>query len=227
MSFTRAKGAGWLNGELLTQAEINQIDENQSKAVDGDAGGPYAPSADITFAGATSIQWGASRYPKLSSRTIKRVQPLIVVGPTTFLAAGDFSNGNLAHLPTQDYVDVSGSNVPRCTFSLSNLIDMATLTAVTIHVDPATEPATRSKITLLKHLASGTAVGAEKTDDYGGTYTDPHSYSITGLSEAIDQSSSEANYSLLLRGETGAGATAGLTIDAIVLTFTVTLATPG
>lgn len=50
MSFTRAKPAGWIAGDEITAAQINQIDINQSRAVDGFAGGSYAPTAALTWA---------------------------------------------------------------------------------------------------------------------------------------------------------------------------------
>jgi hypothetical protein len=51
MAFTRAKMAGWSLGEKLTSAQQNQIDTNQSRAIDGHAGGTYTPSAPIVIGG--------------------------------------------------------------------------------------------------------------------------------------------------------------------------------
>lgn len=52
MSFSRAKSAGWAFGELLTSTQMNTIDLNQSRALDGNAGGTYTPSAAVDIGNA-------------------------------------------------------------------------------------------------------------------------------------------------------------------------------
>lgn len=66
MSFSRVNVLGWAFGETLTSAQMNAIDINTSRAVDGFAGGTYNPSAglvwnenlqvDTTVAGGPAIQ---------------------------------------------------------------------------------------------------------------------------------------------------------------------------
>lgn len=51
MTFSRVKPLGWGNLDTLTSAEINQLDLNVSRAVDGTFGGEYLPSAPIVIAG--------------------------------------------------------------------------------------------------------------------------------------------------------------------------------
>ncbi len=52
MTFARAKPGGYTDDvDLLPADEIDTIDVNQSRAVDGNAGGTYAPSAKIEFNG--------------------------------------------------------------------------------------------------------------------------------------------------------------------------------
>jgi hypothetical protein len=51
MSFTRVKPASWIDGEVLTATQMNALDTNQSRAVDGNAGGTYTPSAAIIVNG--------------------------------------------------------------------------------------------------------------------------------------------------------------------------------
>jgi hypothetical protein len=51
MSFTRVKPAGWAFGEKLTSDQMNTLDLDHSRAVDGNAGGNYSPSADINISG--------------------------------------------------------------------------------------------------------------------------------------------------------------------------------
>lgn len=61
MTFSRAKPTGWSdNVDTITAAQINQVDLNQSRAIDGNAGGTYTPSAAITLAGNAGITIGAS-----------------------------------------------------------------------------------------------------------------------------------------------------------------------
>lgn len=52
MTFTRAKPGGWQAGERLTSGQANHIDEQLAKAIDGNAGGSYAPSSPILIGGA-------------------------------------------------------------------------------------------------------------------------------------------------------------------------------
>lgn len=51
MSFTRAKPPGWVQGDKLTPTQINHIDVNQSRAIDGTGGGLYTPVAPVRIDG--------------------------------------------------------------------------------------------------------------------------------------------------------------------------------
>ena len=52
MTFPRAKPAGWTDAvDNITGAELSQIDANLSAAIDGAAGGSYAPSSALQIAG--------------------------------------------------------------------------------------------------------------------------------------------------------------------------------
>lgn len=51
MTFSRANALGWGFGEKLTSAQINTIDLNQSRAVDGHAGGAYLLTGPLAFVG--------------------------------------------------------------------------------------------------------------------------------------------------------------------------------
>ena len=51
MSFPRVKSAGWAFGEILTSAQMNQLDIDHSNSVDGGAGGTSSPTAAIIFKG--------------------------------------------------------------------------------------------------------------------------------------------------------------------------------
>lgn len=61
MTFSRAKPTGWTdNVDTITAAQINQIDLNQSRAIDGNAGGTYTPSGALTLGGSAGVTIGAS-----------------------------------------------------------------------------------------------------------------------------------------------------------------------
>lgn len=48
MTFTRVKPAGWTDDiDTITAAELNALDINITRAIDGNAGGSYSPSANI------------------------------------------------------------------------------------------------------------------------------------------------------------------------------------
>ena len=50
--FVRQRAAGlWVNDSVITQAELEAIDENLSKAINGDDGGTWSPTAPIIIGG--------------------------------------------------------------------------------------------------------------------------------------------------------------------------------
>ena len=49
MTFSRVKPGGWALYEVLTSAQMNALDVNTSRALDGYAGGTWSPSAEITI----------------------------------------------------------------------------------------------------------------------------------------------------------------------------------
>ena len=55
MTFARANSLGWALFENLTSAQMNIIDINQSRALDGDAGGTYNLSAPLVLNGTVEI----------------------------------------------------------------------------------------------------------------------------------------------------------------------------
>lgn len=52
MTISLVKPAGWAFGEILTSAQVEQLDANAASAVDGVGGGTYAPSGIIIIGGA-------------------------------------------------------------------------------------------------------------------------------------------------------------------------------
>ena len=49
MTFSRANPLGWALYEVLTSAQMNALDINASRAIDGFAGGSYSPSDKLTW----------------------------------------------------------------------------------------------------------------------------------------------------------------------------------
>jgi hypothetical protein len=60
MSFTRANPSGWGTGGQVTSGQLNQIDINQANAIDGAAGGTYAPSGALVLGGSGVTLSGAN-----------------------------------------------------------------------------------------------------------------------------------------------------------------------
>ena len=56
MTFTRALPAGWADGvDAITAPQLNQLDVNISRALDGSAGGSYLPNVGITLDGSAGV----------------------------------------------------------------------------------------------------------------------------------------------------------------------------
>ena len=56
MTFTRALPAGWTDGvDAITAPQLNQIDVNISRALDGSAGGSYLPNGALTIDGSAGV----------------------------------------------------------------------------------------------------------------------------------------------------------------------------
>lgn len=82
MTFPRANPIGWALFEELTSAQMNTLDVNLSRAVDGYAGGTYAPSSPIVIQGD-----GMNIHP-------------CVVGDLTALNRAEFLFGFSSHGPS-------------------------------------------------------------------------------------------------------------------------------
>ena len=70
MSFTRANPGGWVTLNQVTPAQINQIDTNQSNAIDGAAGGVYAPTNPIELQNNLEITNGADLFIESACRLL-------------------------------------------------------------------------------------------------------------------------------------------------------------
>lgn len=83
MTFPRVKPGSWAFGEILTSAQMNTLDVDHSNALDGAAGGAYAPAAVISIAGKGLWVGGTvAQNAQLSTANAKWA------GPTLDLSSG-------------------------------------------------------------------------------------------------------------------------------------------
>jgi len=257
MSFTRANPLGWALYEALTSTQMNALDVDHANAIDGAAGGNYAPSSTIQFDG--DVEWAGVRLPKLVSRNYKRVQPLIFSwgsnlnlyaggGPGTINPwdCGDWdarhydSSGTSMIYWRSSYVDVTpaSDNPPNIWFECPNLIDKSTIIGMGCWISPlsgaslAEFPPSISLIRMNGTTGTGFAVAPGELEDSTspvGSYRVPHVFETSGtISEAIDQTTYyNRRYAFRVFGESGNGAQASLEIHGIFLEFAVTELTPG
>jgi hypothetical protein len=96
MTFTRANALGWALYEVLTSAQMNIVDLNQSRAIDGNAGGTYNPSAIITVNQEVVISAAAAAGANATALTLtgKGNEPGISsTGGATSASGGVFTGG--------------------------------------------------------------------------------------------------------------------------------------
>jgi hypothetical protein len=108
--FSRVKPAGWAFGEILASSHMNAIDTNQSNAVDGSAGGTYAPSTRIRFNGAgfacgtvseftgtnTTLGANVTQIGTLSSQALSVIATSQFWAPVTFLDPVSMASASLS-----------------------------------------------------------------------------------------------------------------------------------
>lgn len=114
MAFNRANPAGWVKGELLTSTQINQIDVNQSLAVDGTGGGIYTPAAPIAIGNAGVVVTGSG----LSAAPCTLLQ---MTGPTRY--AGP--QATVSQRVDRTTIDWNGGAQPTVNIDVSSDIYMA------------------------------------------------------------------------------------------------------
>lgn len=151
--------------------------------------------SDLTMSGTSKV--------KLESRSVTRRSRAAPFGAVNF----SINDG---------YVEQSSTSASQVSWEL-DVPDGATLTAVTIEVQPnihpSNRPGTMPKLRVLRTAANqitGQIVGSVATDLSGShtAYNGQHPITVTGLSELIDRS--QYNYWARLDGETGSDAMTGL-----------------
>jgi hypothetical protein len=217
--------------EMMTSAEANIIDANQSYAVDGHAGGSYNPSAPIIIAGgklqlepiAGDIEFDEP-FTEHAASSIVRVYPV-----HDFLIGTRFSVYTTAIALQQ--TDVASAGSASKVFNMRPAI--GTLTEFSVQLmgagGHAGLPGTMPSMTLVAEVpgVSSTTIIATTFD------TDPadpaayqvlHSITKIGLSVAIVPGTL---YRLILTGETGVNSAVDLKFYSFTTTMTVTANYPG
>jgi hypothetical protein len=224
MSFTRANVAGWATGEVLTTTQMNQLDLDHSRAVDGNAGGTYTPSAaiiingsGIEFAGYSGANIVAAIPGRSSSYRLE-----VPLRPSGEIPA-DWTwsdSGWWAH-------DATTNNNFAFSLMLPPLGKLSEVRAIVSGAAghgalPATMPA------LSVRRAICTLAAADITADSLGSQTDSsatfadyelnHEIAVTGLNHTI---STVSSYFVRITGEAGANSVSGLKLGKIYCVLTV------
>lgn len=290
MSFSRVNPTGWNPGDILKAIHITQIDMNQSRAVDGFAGGSYAPSAPLIFPGTEGVQISkfdllaggatAIKHPVTltgadgaaialhgdpdflpairtaggAARTIKRVQPAML-GHSPHennwqrdsVAGGNLLGGFGGSWIQTSISTVDDPDAGQLWIPISNLIDLASLVSVTVHLTGkanasvaghSNTPQNQPTVEVFKVDASATpgpaitSLSSQVQDNTAHPgYDAPHTIVCALTSpEPIDQSGSdpETTYFVVVTGEHGSNAVANTTsVFACEASFSVTKLTPG
>lgn len=232
MTFSRVKPAGWLQDELLTPAQINGLDINQSNAIDGAAGGIYSPGADIQLPGANGIQWGDGRYPKLTPRYERRVLNLCKLSDhpiDSWNFTLSWSQGSVnAEALSQENDD------PLLYLPVDNLIDGASLCAIRLWLCGAVNhvglPTRMPWFKLIRvpedgvHSFLGTATDASATVS---AYQAAHSVTLSFATPIAITESDESRFVLQIKGEGGVNALASLQVKAASALYLADSLRPG
>lgn len=223
-------GLGYSFGQKLPSTHMTTIAANQPKAVDGDGGGTWTPSAPIILNGADALQLtgnlqlgGKVNY---TSRTITRSQPYSMVKNDTLSPAGWvftitgaglswFHNSNVAFNSSIHW--------------LQRLVHNSTIASVKVYVQGATHPGSlptaRNTFELIKYnagvFAAATVIGTLADNSAKATYESFHELviPITTPPHTIDLSS---NYGIRITPESGANSLAGLTYFGAIVEMAVT-----
>lgn len=184
MSFTRAKADGWIGGQdPVTAAQLNQIDLNQSRALDGNNGGTYSLGAFLQLEG-SGVRLGGANHQIISGGTLtlksggtfatEASSTTTLVGPAT---AADltmtstnklkYASRSLTRLQRGWHFDVV--SLTAVTPPISHSVGASTqwrvyldvphgaqITAITLRIDPAddTLPTNKARVDFSKHVPS-------------------------------------------------------------------------
>lgn len=192
-------GAGYIFGQSLPAAHMTTIATNQPKAVDGNGGGTWTPSASIILNGTGALQLGAKL--KYTSRTVSRAQPLVMSALTANWDWAAAAVGTVWQNATTNTI---------CVHEFTKLAHGAVLDGITVFYQGGPGhmgvPAVMPSFQLVRISTSNvyTAIGAafNATVPNAAAFEAVHSASISGLAHTI--SLDGRRYGLLVTAETGA-----------------------
>lgn len=212
MGNSRAKSAGWSEGELITPAQINQIDSGQAKAFVNDGTTTLAAHCTITMADKNltiSATSGVVTLPTWPTVSLALVDRRIPFSPCIQSAKWEGGFGGY----WVDLVNGGGNGA-------ALLLDLPLgfqISSFKLEVRGATTgilPAAKAVASLYKYAVgaydSGSLLGSQ-TDSSGNNaaYVANHTIVISGLSEVVSDS---AHYMLHLNVPSDAQAVAGFRI---------------
>jgi hypothetical protein len=211
MTFPRAKPGGYTDDvDVLPASELNTIDVNQSRALDGTDGGLYTPSTEIQIAGA-GIELQGSLQLKYATRSITRIQPMGVLAVS---AGGNFEYdtgaGADAWKPEQT---IAGGAMG---LQIERIPNGATITSILCRVKGApghgaSPTATLPVLKLHRYPRDGDfpSVVASVSDPSttNTQYEAVHDHELSGLSEVVDLEL--YSYAIRIDGEVGGDFQAG------------------
>lgn len=212
-------GLGYSFGQKLPSTHMTTIATNQPKAVDGDGGGTWTPSATIVLNGASALQLGGML--KYTSRTITRAQPII---PQVVDTANWNWVADMAGLLTWKNLVTS----TRCQMELTKFAHNSTVSEVRVffqggggHMALPTMPQFR----LYRIDTSGvyTALGAATNDPSANVaaYEAAHSINVN-LTASFVVDLTQYRYILAIASESGANYQPGGAVLAMTASMAVT-----
>jgi hypothetical protein len=224
MSFTRAKPAGYVADDPIMATEINQIDANQANAVDGANGGTYSPASDIVLPGANGIEWGALRYPKISSRTEYRSQSM------------GSKLGDPVGVWTYDSAEkgwtIGGTSSHALFIALDNIISGASITELRVWLRGAAGhsvlPNVMPVVTLWRMAVDGTLTSLGSASDTSATFTayELQHYVDLALTPTFIDPSDGSRFFFYVINENGSNSVAGMVVSHARAAFTCTRIRP-
>jgi hypothetical protein len=241
--FSRANPTGWAPGDVLSAAQINKIDLDQSRAVDGtggSAGTPYAPitSIDIAGSGIRTTGTGDAAWLQVPSRALDR---LVETDAIFWNDAGTHGSWSIQHVVLLG-IDSALLVAPQSDTSHANSGTVA------IRIRPPCNGATLNSLT----VTAGTFVFGTPASFSPGTYQvwdyNPFNQTRTALSAVVNDGTiiyggaststlvpltaphvvdtSAHIYALVIQNAYTTGGGVELAIDAVVGHWTITAVQP-
>jgi hypothetical protein len=240
MTFSRGKPTGFVTGDRLTAAQINTIDLNQSRAIDGYEGGDYTPASSLRFM--SQVKIGSTGYLGVESGGEFELAAgaTMVLGDITDTSCATY-NGRTFLTPAK-VGQTSGNIIPDygSTYScwtqstatsgalllpLDSVPRIATVTNIAVRLKGAgghaALPSTPPSIEFMSHdyLDGGLTQLAIQVDTSAtpGAYETAHYISTPAVSVSMNQL---LGFVVRLKGESGDNALADLQFFSVIVYWT-------